>query len=420
MKKYLLTIAMLLGCLGVPAGTHAQEALWRNPTNDYKMKTWWFFGYERTTDEGITADAEALRDAGFGGVVYYDQNHAKDATENGAEDAFSPSWWHHLRFAASEARRAGLSFEINISNGYCAGGSWIDAAHAMQRVTSAEVLVNGGSRIELALPEITGAGGYVRDIAVMAFPRRDSLARHITARYYASGKGRNGAMQGPFDAGEEFSGYGFKALPDVGVLQVSDDSLIWRDVTTLEPMYSSQGGYYYRTTAFPATEGKWWRVAYPDSTFSYGGQDTGSGLREWHLGNGAKLDRWEERAALHSDFAEGDQTPDYSSGEVIALKDIMDLSPRVRDGVLRCSLPAGQWTILRLAAVPTGAKTKHGRPNLLGYECDKLSKEAARQHWDSSVQVILDSLNRDEEKLVAGITMDSHEGGSQNWTPQML
>ena len=76
--------------------------LWRKPSFEYRMKAWWFFGYERTTDEGITADVEALRDAGFGGVVYYDQNHAKNPVANGAEDAFSASWWRHLRFAANE------------------------------------------------------------------------------------------------------------------------------------------------------------------------------------------------------------------------------------------------------------------------------------------------------------------------------
>ena len=79
------------------------QRLWHNPTIDYRMKTWWFFGYERTTEEGIFADVKALREAGFGGVVYYDQNHAKDARANGAEDAFSTEWWRHLYLAASEA-----------------------------------------------------------------------------------------------------------------------------------------------------------------------------------------------------------------------------------------------------------------------------------------------------------------------------
>ena len=73
------------------------ERLWRNPTAEYRMKTWWFFGYERTADEGIIADVEALRDAGFGGVVYYDQVHGP---AEGALDAFSPEWWEMLKFAA--------------------------------------------------------------------------------------------------------------------------------------------------------------------------------------------------------------------------------------------------------------------------------------------------------------------------------
>ena len=281
------------------------QRLWHNPTIDYRMKTWWFFGYERTTDEGITADVEALKKAGFGGVVYYDQQHADDASAQGAEDAFSPDWWHHLRFAASEAKRCGLTFELNISNGYCAGGRWIDPAHAMQRVAKAEIIVEKGADDQWTKIDgdlvINGRDGYVKDIALIAMPyRNDTKMRHITASYNAQGKGRNGAMQGPLGAPSgEFSGYGFTALPDIGILQVSDDSIIWRDVVTLQPMYRSQGGYFKRTNAFPATEGRFWRVKYIGD----------ERLKEWHIGSEALLDRWEERAALHSDFAEEDATP---------------------------------------------------------------------------------------------------------------
>ena len=384
---------------------------WKNPSADYRMKTWWFFGYERTDDEGIRADVEALRDAGLGGVVYYDQNHAKDAKANGAEDAFSPEWWRHLRLAASEAKRAGLSFELNISNGYCAGGRWIDPEHAMQRVASAEAIATMGSDgrwiVESGDTTISGPEGYVRDIALIAIPyKEDRRMRYITARYNAKGKGRNGAMQGPIGsekgrvnsekfANAEFTGYGFETLSDIGMLQVSDDSTTWRNVVTLQPMYRSQGGYFVRTNAFPATEGRYWRINYTGDTK----------LKDWQVGSEAKLDRWEERAALHSDFAEGDQTPAYDTDEIIHPINIKDVhvGQKVR--------------LLRLAAVLTGAKSKHGRQNLLGYECDKLSGEAANLHWDSYIQVLLDSL---PQGAVSGITMDSHEGGSQNWTPRML
>ena len=400
--RIILTLCLIIsGLTAVNAQDFKQlKKLWQEPTSEYRMKIWWFFGYEQTTDEGIRADVEALKDAGFGGVVYYDQNHARDAKANGAEDAFSPEWWRHLRLAASEAKRAGFSFELNISNGYCAGGRWIDPEHAMQRVAYAEAIATMGSDgqwiIESGDTTIIGPEGYVRDIALIAIPyREDSKMRHITARYNAKGKGRNGAMQGPISASAEFSGYGFEMQPDIGTLQVSDDSTTWRDVVRLQPMYRSQDGYFVRTNAFSATEGRYWRINYTGDTK----------LKEWHVGSEAKLDRWEERAALQSDFAEGELTPAYDADEIIhpiVIKDVQ-VGQKVR--------------LLRLAAVLTDAKSKHGRQNLLGYECDKLSEEAANQHWDSYIQVLLDSLPRN---AVSGITMDSHEGGSQNWTPRML
>ena len=311
-----LTIVIIMVCSAVVAYGQTLERLWKNPSNDYRVKTWWFFGYEYTTDEGITADVEALSKAGFGGVVYYDQNHRAPKRPNDQfpkrpDDGFSPEWWHHLRFAATEAQRVGLSFEVNISNGYCAGGRWIDAEHAMQRVACGKMRVSGGLEVSIDLPAISGPGNYVKDIAVLAVPYRgDGRMRHITARYVARGKGRNGAMQGPGMVGDDggFSGYGFKALPDVGTLQTSDDSISWRDVVMLQPMYRSQGVYPVRTNAFPATAGRYWRIRHNDGTIDYEGQASGD-IREWHIGEEPLIDRWEERAALHSDFTEPDMTP---------------------------------------------------------------------------------------------------------------
>ena len=403
--------------------------------NDSRVKTWWFFGYEHTTNEGITADVESLKEAGFGGVVYYDQNHRPSRKavegddrlkqENEPEDGFSPSWWQHLKFAAREAHRVGLTFELNISNGYVAGGRWIDPPHAMQRVTSAEITVEGGQEVDVELPVIADTRGYVKDIAVMAFPVKDEpdVYRHFTARYVARGKGRNGAMQMPdsvleretketmIEGPRPFDGALFKTYGPIGMLQASEDGTTWRDVVELQHMYSSLGGYSFRTTAFPATCAKQFRVQYYGDTL----------LCTWSVGQEAKLDRWEERAALHCDFTEQDQTPAYAADEVVASGCIIDLSASVKDGRLHWKAPEGSsWRVVRFAAVLTGARSKHGRENLLGYECDKLSTEAAELQWNSYVQPILDTLRADGIDWVEGICMDSHEGGSQNWTPRML
>ena len=89
-----------------PAGDGIREALqlFLTPPDSTRTKVWWFHGEGPTTHEGITADLEAFKAAGVGGVVYYDQVHgpAEDAL-----DAFSPEWWEMLKFAALEARRVG-------------------------------------------------------------------------------------------------------------------------------------------------------------------------------------------------------------------------------------------------------------------------------------------------------------------------
>ena len=72
------------------------------PQDSCRTKVWWFHGETETTKEGITADLEAFRRAGVGGVVYYDQMHAGSPD---ALDAFSPQWWEMLKFSSRYCRR---------------------------------------------------------------------------------------------------------------------------------------------------------------------------------------------------------------------------------------------------------------------------------------------------------------------------
>ena len=130
-----------------------------------RTKVWWFHGETETTHEGITADLEAFKEAGVGGVVYYDQVHG-DA--KGAFPVFSPEWWNALIFSASEAKRLGLSFEINLSNGFVAGGPWITKRLSMKRLCKREIMVDGGSRFDGVLPAPSNDEFW--DIKVFSLP----------------------------------------------------------------------------------------------------------------------------------------------------------------------------------------------------------------------------------------------------------
>ena len=140
--KALYTFLCLLAASFAAQAQTLDELSWgfTHPQDTARTKVWWFFGETPTTREGITADLEAFKWAGVGGVVYYDQVHGSG---EGADLVFSPQWWQGVVFASQEAKRLGLSFEANIGNGYVAGGKWITPDKSMQRLAMTELLVDG-------------------------------------------------------------------------------------------------------------------------------------------------------------------------------------------------------------------------------------------------------------------------------------
>ena len=436
-----------------------------HPQDSTRTKVWWFHGETETTREGITADLEAYKRAGVGGVVYYDQVHGKG---DGSLPALSPEWWDMLRFSAMEAKRLGLSFEAHLSNGYVAGGPWITPELGMQRLIATETIVDGNCLFSDTLPKPDSKLGYW-DVAVLAFPvseekyetnltrepllstnlsnfqvasmfqtsgklpvipaqkegksvfinidfKTDFTARSITYRVGGRGKSRGGAMNVPGSPTEKFIAQGFIEQPDLGQLEASDDGVLYQKVCDLKPVYNAaSGNWNQKTISFPVVKARYFRL----------------NLHDWHLPNDkrpnmylgniqlssmAKIDQWEEKAGLYSEYIEQDWTPIYSATEVIDPKDIIDLTSKMNsEGILKWDVPDGKWMVLRFCHVPTGGRIKHSRFNMEGLECDKLSPIAAKVQWDNYFKLIHDSLEAIGCPL-KGLAMDSQEAGSQNWT----
>lgn len=474
MKKYSLFI--ILNCIALLCSSSffAQtnkksfqqiRSEFSNGSDSARTKLWWFHGETETTREGITADLEAFKREGVGGVVYYDQVHGNGKN---ALQSFSPAWWDMFRFAASEAKRLGLTFETHLSDGYVSGGPWITEELSMQRLEATDTLVNGGQRFKGKLAARKSKSGVVRDVAVLAFPvpegnwetslnqhpkissnieqlnakaivfptdtklipipsqnsggsvfinlefNKSFTARSITYRVRPRGKSRTGAMNMPGPSSEDFYGYGYVKQPDLGQLEVSNDGITYTAVCDLKPMYESPT-WNQKTISFPAVKGKYFRLNLHDWNNS---KDAG---QELPLGNvvissQAKTDQWEEKAALNSEYIEKDNTPLYSKSACIDSKKIVDLSVKMdKNGQLDWNVPAGKWVIMRFVRVPIGVATKHGRANLKGLESDKLSAMATTVQWNSYFKVMQDSLKKVGIPLT-GLHMDSHEAGSQNWT----
>lgn len=115
---------------------------------------------------------------------------------------------------------------------------------------------------------------------------------------------------------------------------------------------------------------------------------------------------------LFPDTAEPEQ-----ANTMILQGSVINLTGQLRaDGVLTCTLPAGDWTVIHFGMVTTGKKNGPAAPESTGLEVDKMSREHTRYHFNASIGPLLKGMTPAEKSAFKGITIDSYEVGSQNWT----
>ena len=458
-------LAIWLAAVAIICGDAlAQDTLRQNflaPPLPAKPAVWWFWGETVTTDHGITQDLEALKRVGFGGVVIYEQTFVD---RDDALKSLSPEWLARFRFAAAECARLGLTLEVNCGDGYVAGGPWITPALGMQRLVASQIEVDGGKPVSLTLPMPPIKKGYYQDVSVLAFPTpsgggstampaptyssipagidlkqlfngddstmqdlkrpddansmliqldygKPATARSLTYSTKCALKALVIASQVPTSWADNALGQGMSPIPPIGELEASDDGQGWRPVCRLPGTGYQQDHWIQQTVSFPATTARYFRLKldFTTATLKLGGVA---------LRGEARIDQWEKKSGNVVDFSYPDHTPDYSGAEVIDPAKMLDISKDVdAAGKLTWTPPPGNWTILRLGHTPTGAGTKHGRPENLGLECDKLSAAATTVQYAHYVDVLRREVQRVPGAKLIGINMDSAEHGSQNWTP---
>lgn len=435
--------AILAAMLAAAATTRAQtiDQLWQRfvtPPDSARTKVWWFHGETSTTEQGIDADLEAFKEKGVGGVVFYDQVHG---SAEGALESMSPEWWRMMKYAARKAKSLGLSFEVAASNGYVTGGPWITPALAMRKTAMADTIITARrrQRVRIAAPH-----GDFSDIATVIFPDSEAFREIVMAaqrfevkdngeltieydagcqtevaaiRYSTNprGKGSTGSMNIPGKPQERYFGAGYVDLPPIGEIEYSADGATWHSAAWL-PAIENVIGHKSRerTVSFPAVRGRRFRVRLHDWQDAEGRYNN-LFIENIRLATRDMTDNIEVKSGLRTEVtyprAEG------GSRGAIAPQSIRTAEVRLDEqNCAELTVDSGTWHIIRFGHVPTGARTKHGRRNLLGLEADVMSAEAATVHYNRYFKAICDTLAAIGCKP-DGMCMDSHEAGIQNWTP---
>ena len=107
-----------------------------------KPWVYWYWMHGAVTKEAISADLEAMKEAGLGGAYIFA---IKDTTSpplfEPSVRTMSPEWWQMVKHAMSESERLGLKLGINSCDGFTAAGGGkggIRAFFKVQRQHGAE------------------------------------------------------------------------------------------------------------------------------------------------------------------------------------------------------------------------------------------------------------------------------------------
>jgi hypothetical protein len=155
------------------------------PPDEARPWVYWMWMDGNLTRAGITADLEAMRAAGLGGVVICEVN---VGVPRGPVEFMSPDWRRLFKHVVREAERLGLEVTLNAGPGWTgSGGPWVEPERSMQHIVAAAVEVSGPARFDAVLPRPArrpaffgesglpqslkdAMDGFYRDVAVLAFP----------------------------------------------------------------------------------------------------------------------------------------------------------------------------------------------------------------------------------------------------------
>lgn len=192
--KLFIRWLLLLPLIAAPitASAAGLESAFDSPPRSARPWVYFMVMDGNFTRAGVTADFEAMKRAGIGGVIFIEVN---IGIARGPVDFMSGPWQDLFAHAVAEADRLGLEFALATGPGWCGtGGPWVNPEQAMQHLVASETNATGPGYLELMLPRpqprtpyfgpdtLTPAlakawRDFYRDESVIAFPTPTGQAR---------------------------------------------------------------------------------------------------------------------------------------------------------------------------------------------------------------------------------------------------
>ncbi|MBO9595515.1 MAG: DNA-binding protein [Niabella sp.] len=434
------------------------KAVFATPPEQARPWVFWYWMHAAVSKKGITADLEAMHNAGIGGAYLMPIGDTSVKVPfNHPVRQLTPEWWSMINYAMKEAKRLNLKLAMHFSDGFALGGGpWITPERSMQKITWSKRYIRSGSNSSIKLDQPETNEGYYRDIGVFAYPAKGSAAfageamqplvttsTGATADFLALPDINNKqsfktdsaawiryAYPRPFTARSvriHIGGNNYQALRLI--VQSSNDGVHFKTVTRLEPpRHGWQDTDEDYTFSIPAATARYFRFVYDRTGSEPGAEDLDAA--KWkpslkvmgiYIGDEPVIHQYEAKNGSIWRVAANTTAAQVADHDAVALKSIIDLTGKMNgDGTLNWTPPAGNWVIVRMGHTSTGHVNATGGAGK-GLECDKFDPEAIKLQFNNW---FAKAFEKTEPGLAAAVLkvfhVDSWECGSQNWNRNFL
>ncbi|MDI6033869.1 glycosyl hydrolase [Flavobacterium sp. LB2P84] len=452
-KKSLFFILLVAG-LASAQETHKKENTLFQPTIE-SSRPWvyWYWMQSAYSKPGITADIEAMKQAGIGGAYLMTiKGPANPPLMDPPVLQLSKEFWNLVHWALTEAERVGVKIAFHPADGFAvAGGPWITPEMSMQKVVWADTFVNGGTKIQMKLPVPNHYKDYYKDISVFAIPVKES--------YITSNQNRPKITSTVADFDASFLSTSDKddqfRLKEKGwiqyefgkpflcksiqietkgnnyqahrlIVEVSDDGKNFKSLGRLTtPRHGWQDVDAFYTHSIVPTKAKYFRFVFDPEGTEPGAEDLdpakwnqGLKVAKIYLSNEPLIDNYQGKSGAIWRLSPQTTATQISDSDCISKSEIINISKFMdANGNLSWLSPKGKWKIVRMGYTSTGyenATAGAGR----GLEVDKFNADAVRFQLDHWFGEMLRTAGPElASKVVKILHIDSWECGSQNWSP---
>ena len=451
-------ITILLFLLLFSFNTEAQTSLlkseFQSPPNSSKVHVWWHWMGGNITKDGITKDLEAMKAHGVVQATIFNIGEIYTKKVDVPKIKFnSPEWIDMYQWALREANRLGITIGIQTIDGFATvGGSWITPELSMKQYVWTKTSVDGGTELNLKLPEPFKLENFYRDEAVIAFPMKENSNSfkeanpEMIVNQVPVGKTLfDGNPKSEIDFkknhrvdihfNQEFSANKLVlyphipfcwdlALVDKGKIKLvfaistSNDGKGYTKIADLELIGVNKA----ITATFKTTNAKHYRLELIKTSFIYFDMLP---IAEMELLKDHEeplfqpsINSFLEKTSSVYDLNENALDENSKKAiDPIAEKSVIDISKfMMPDGNLKWRAPKGRWQIIRFGYSSTGVKVDPASIEGLGLEVDKMDTAALNVHINSYAKKLVDAAGKYKGNTLKFFVMDSWEAQFQTWS----